>query len=127
MLVFVYGTLRKGQGNNGWLEDSPLVAEYTTPPIYKMVSLGAFPAVLLGGHDIVKGELYDVSPEVAQRLDILEGYPDLYNRRIILTEHGNAWMYYMRDDVKGAPVLAGGDWVEYVKELRDANTRAVRY
>ena len=94
-LVFVYGTLKAGHGNNELLKGSEFVGEHVTKPIYTMKNLGGFPGVLLDGNTSIIGEVYRVTSPTMARLDRLEGYPHFYNRTKILTDHGEAWMYYL--------------------------------
>ena len=97
MRVFVYGTLKDGYSNNYLLEQSRLIGEAVTPAEYTMHSVGAFPAVSEGGETAIVGEVWDVDGETFRRLDQLEGYPEFYDRRVINTTRGEAWMYYIND------------------------------
>jgi len=99
-LVFVYGTLKRG---NRLSLDSVDGAEFvgkasTINPEYNMVDFGAFPAVYsdLQGCKI-KGEVFKVTTEVFKTLDTIEGYPDFYSRELIETTMGKAWMYLIKD------------------------------
>jgi len=102
--VFVYGSLKQGYGNHTLLETSELVSEgKTVDDDYTMLSLGGFPGVLLQGTTRILGEVYEVTDEVFQRLDRLEGFPSFYNRKEIEVEqeHGDvvsAWMYFLNED-----------------------------
>jgi gamma-glutamylcyclotransferase (GGCT)/AIG2-like uncharacterized protein YtfP len=100
LLVFVYGTLKRGNRLSLNLVDG---AEFvgkamTTEPVYNMTDLGAFPAVYpdLQGYNI-KGEVFKVTPAVLETLDMIEGYPDFYTRTLISTSLGEAWMYVIED------------------------------
>jgi gamma-glutamylcyclotransferase (GGCT)/AIG2-like uncharacterized protein YtfP len=100
LLVFVYGSLKRG---NRLSMDRINGAEFvgkamTTKPIYNMTDLGAFPAVYpdLQGY-IINGEVFKVTSEVLKTLDTIEGYPDFYTRTLISTSLGMAWMYVIED------------------------------
>ena len=67
----------------------------TTYPDYKMLDLGAFPGVLMGGEHHIQGEVWEVSDEVAEHLDAIEGYPDFYNKVPTETSEGKAMMYFL--------------------------------
>lgn len=118
--VFVYGTLRQGNGNHQLLETANLVGTgKTCGEHYTMISLGGFPAVYLTGDVPIIGELYDqVDERTMNRLDMLEGYPSFYNRTevevIIDGEPDTAWMYYFEGDARharyGDSVIATGNW-----------------
>lgn len=99
--VFVYGTLKKGNSIRGL--DQFAGAEFvgsatTTEGCFDMVSLGAFPAVLLNGDQNISGEVWQVDEHVFEMLDHIEGYPTFYNRKLVGTTHGLAWMYYLNRD-----------------------------
>lgn len=84
--VFVYGTLKRGFYNHALLEKSEFIAEVTTKEKYPMVNVEEYFPYLINeigvGHKI-KGELFKVDYETFAKLDILEGYPDLYTRENI--------------------------------------------
>lgn len=102
--VFVYGTLKRGNRMRGLDQFGNAefvgVAE-TTDTQYNLWCLGAYPAISLNGNNAVKGEVWQVSDEVMDQLDMIEGYPDFYNRRRVETTQGTAWMYYLQsEDIK---------------------------
>lgn len=98
-LIFVYGTLKRGFGNNGLLRDAEFVGEATTveSDAFIMQTNGRFPAVYRKDQcgDAVAGELYRVTPEQLRRVDELEGFPGWYNRQQVETTGGKAWMYFL--------------------------------
>ena len=107
ILVFVYGTLKRGQRNHGWIADSEYVGEETVRG-FEMLDLEYYPAVIEGEGE-VSGELYRVMADVFRGLDYLESYPRLYNRMRVLTSRGEAWIYYFESD-KGLPRIESGVW-----------------
>jgi len=122
-LVAVYGTLRKGNGNyKRHLED----AEYLGTEVIKghgMVSLGGFPAVYRS-KDPEKGVVVEVfrpiSEEMKRGLDGLEGYReggDFYDRKVVKTKYGDAWMYFMDGfNDESDDQIVNGDWMKPVLE-----------
>lgn len=96
--VFVYGTLMKGNTTRG-LDQFPgskfLGEAVTSSSTYSMYDLGAFPAVCLSGNNAIKGEVWEVDENTFYVLDRIEGFPDFYNRKLVETNHGVAWMYYI--------------------------------
>lgn len=78
--VFVYGTLKKGEGAHHFLANSePLGKAVTSPNFSLWTYKGGFP-LLRDGDTIVEGEVYLVTENVLQRLDQYEGVGHLYER-----------------------------------------------
>lgn len=121
-LVFVYGTLRRGQSNHHWLSDARWLGEQELEGLL-LHDLGPFP-MAVPGEGRVAGELYAVSPARLAQLDRLEGYPRLYDRRRWPLADGRAtWVYVgRRQQVRHAPLLADGVW----RGRRDRQQRAQR-
>ncbi len=104
-LVFVYGTLKSGFRNHGYLHDNdaPSVridrGGAETSEKYPMFAR-SIPYVLYhpgAGHHI-RGELWKVSSQTLLILDRLEGHPDAYECRLITAcannERHQAWLYF---------------------------------
>jgi gamma-glutamylcyclotransferase (GGCT)/AIG2-like uncharacterized protein YtfP len=109
-LVFVYGTLRSGHSNHRLLSGCRLIGPHTTAPLYTMLNLGAYPGVVTDGRNAIVGEVYAVSPRRLVQLDRLEGYPRLYDRRLIPTTYGPAWMYLYLQPHRHFGRVPSGDW-----------------
>jgi gamma-glutamylaminecyclotransferase len=97
--VFVYGTLMKGLSNHALLENSEMVAKGEING--RVFDAGSFPALVPPDHSeenwasqTVRGEVYSVDQKTLDRLDILEGHPNLYVRKHIAVKTGKpyAWM-----------------------------------
>lgn len=112
-LVAVYGSLREGFGNHVILGDSEMKSREVLDGMFTMLDLGAYPAVVLEGDTPITIEVYEVNELTFERLDMLEGYPSFYNRRLFETTQGMAWMYYLecKDDWTNTYVPSG-DWAE---------------
>ncbi|TXH08130.1 MAG: gamma-glutamylcyclotransferase [Spirochaetes bacterium] len=115
--LFVYGSLKRGFGNHRFLSESTFLATTTTAdPAYSMLSLGAFPAVVDGGVDMIQGELYEVDDNTLAQIDMLEGNGRFYERFQVLLSNGEvAWMYHL----VGATALSHGS------EMQTSNGIAV--
>ena len=115
-LVAVYGSLRSGQPNHRLLTQYETLSTERSVPEFTMISLGGFPG-LIAGRSAVVLELYEVDSDTMQQLDWLEGYPDFYNRRIIDTSRGDAWVYFLADPdlhrYRNQEVVESGDWNEH--------------
>jgi gamma-glutamylaminecyclotransferase len=116
--VFVYGSLRRGQGNHSIIGVATCVGEARTLRGFTLYDLGPFPALVHGGMSAVVGEVYEVDEPLLARLDRLEGCPRLYQRQGITLEDGTlAYTYVMRlDQVRGRSKIASGNWCEHREE-----------
>jgi gamma-glutamylcyclotransferase (GGCT)/AIG2-like uncharacterized protein YtfP len=105
--VFVYGTLKKGEGNHHLLENSECLGEGYVKGM--LCNIHGLPALVEGNND-VPGELYSVDGDTLERLDRLEGYSTavplddcLYDRREVHTyghftrDVKSAFVYFWND------------------------------
>ncbi|NIA10714.1 MAG: hypothetical protein GWP10_13550 [Nitrospiraceae bacterium] len=104
MLLFVYGSLKRGYGNACLLTDehAEFIGEAVTVDNFNMISFGV-PGVLIPTTDEmlklakpIVGELYKVSN--LKQIDILEGHPRVYKRKKVKIKTNNneivkAWIY----------------------------------
>ncbi len=115
--VFVYGTLLSGESNNHrFLQTSVKKGNYALKG-FTMYDLGSFPACIQSLHygDVVVGEVWEVTNEVFQSLDYLEGYPRFYDRIEVDTFDGTAWIYIHNEKPDGERI-SSGSWKEHLKE-----------
>jgi len=99
MLLFLYGTLKKGFGLNDLLGDEAKLLDTGYIDGACLFDLGGAPALLClkdgynAGEWRVHGEIWDVPNEVVfNSLDRVEGHPNLYERKAIF--------YYGHDPVE---------------------------
>lgn len=105
--VFVYGTLKTGYGNNKLMRFATCVGERTTKDGYIMGDVGCpyvFPKQVVPAkyHSFlapIKGEVWDVADEgTLIDLDMLEGHPSHYQRKLVeLSDDTKAWCYLQHD------------------------------
>ena len=119
-LVFVYGTLRRGGANHGYLEGSRFVAEAATEGKYTLFVAPEtrIPYLTPEPHRVrITGELYGVDPATLANLDKLEGHPHEYLRVQIpvITHEGKRveamtylWLHHI---APGYDVVETGDFV----------------
>ncbi|HWP94944.1 MAG TPA: gamma-glutamylcyclotransferase family protein [Gammaproteobacteria bacterium] len=107
--IFVYGSLRRDGSAHRLLRGAVCLGRWRTPPCYTLLSLGDWPAAVMGGRTAIAGEVYAVSHRILAVLDAYEGVPGLYRRLTIATPWGEAWMYVLARPVR-APRAASGDW-----------------
>jgi len=85
-LIFVYGTLKRGCRNHGYLAGQHLLGEAHTMPGFTLYALIGYPGLVEDpqDHEGVRGELWDVDDSCLRRLDELEGLAEgLYRRASI--------------------------------------------
>lgn len=114
----VYGTLKRGYGNNHLLRNAKFIGEHTTEPNYTMYGKGCgFPIVGTHGNTAIKCELFETTdPETVRMVDSLEGFRGVkgspnnwYDRITINTKHGPAEMYVMHNE-RNSPIVESGEW-----------------
>jgi len=111
-LVFVYGTLREGEENYPLLADSKFLGKAVSARKFTMVDLGDYPAVIQQGDSAISGEVYVISIDTLAKLDILEEYPDCFQRITVSTPYGDTWMYVLGNMPESfVSQIEGGDWV----------------
>ena len=118
--VAVYGSLRKGLHNNSLLRNAQFLGEALTTPEFQLVSLGSFPAIK-EGNSAVKVEVYRVDKSTMQSLDWLEGYRgegcnNFYDKELIDTPYGKAYIYTMRGCERHSSVVDSGDWTTFLQQ-----------
>lgn len=79
ILVFVYGTLMKGQQAYDFLGSGEFLGTYLLKD-HAMYDLGAFPGIVSTKGRNVVGEVFRVPSDVLKKLDKYEGEGSLYNR-----------------------------------------------
>lgn len=110
----VYGSLRKGFGNHEFMRGANYLGDALVED-FEMYSLGSFPVCVPKDGESVYVEVYEVDMHTLEGLDMLEGYPSFYDRRVVNTVFGEAFMYYMAAKPKGQPRVDGGDWATFFK------------
>jgi len=139
-LVFVYGSLKRGQSNHHWLTAASFQGEAQAPGLV-LHDLGPFPMAIAaapvppkatespsdtGGRSgfegdggmqrspmtPIAGEVYAVDGETLAQLDRFEGVPRLYQRqRLQLLDGRRAWIYLGQPrQVRHVPALPQGHW-----------------
>jgi len=72
MKLFVYGTLKKGFYNYGWLKDSKFLSDYTIPDFTLYDTGYGYPAAAEKENHIVEGELYEIDSETYKNIRSME-------------------------------------------------------
>ena len=110
--VFIYGTLLPGEGNHELLATALRIGAARTLPVYELVDLDAYPAMVAGGGTAIAGEVWEVDAATLDALDRLEEHPGYYYRETIQLEDGQEALVYLllEGEVTGLPRIASGDW-----------------
>jgi len=108
--VMVYGTLKQGFHNHEIIsydydthsknKGYDYLGKVNTIDRFKMYDMGSFPAIAFDPNGkIVAGELYAVDDKTLELIDMLEGYPDHYERKEVMLDVGvEAWVYFYNPD-----------------------------
>lgn len=109
--LFVYGTLKQGFRNAYYLEAAGFLGEFKTEPVYSMYDFGNYPAVSEMGKTSIEGEVYEINEALLATIDQLEWYPDFYQRLMIGTGFGEAWMYVVSESLCIDKLKIDGNWL----------------
>lgn len=110
MLVFVYGSLMRGEEYHGPLAGSARLGRFETAPEWHFWDLGGYPAMTPGGTRAVEGEVYRIDRATLAELDRIEEVPTLYQRAILETAWGPAQVYVVGQRPADARPLPPGRW-----------------
>jgi len=104
MLIFVYGTLKRGFYNYRFLEKSNFIGTAITNNKYPMINSEGYFPYLINDRDrgkYIKGEVFEINNTTLKKLDVLEGFPDLYIRDTIDVKIANntteVVVYFLND------------------------------
>ncbi len=119
--VHVYGTLRKGFGNHGYLRNSRFVGVDRIRG-FRMIDLGNFPMAIPTENPncSLVIETYEINDKTLEILNELEGFVEgrennLYERAEALSDSGiRGFIYYGTEkDRENCPGIVEGDWKLY--------------
>jgi len=118
-LVFVYGTLKRGGSNQGYMRGQKFCGIARTEIGFCLIDLGEYPGMIADPSDIdgVVGEVWAISGAGLARLDALEGVADgLYRReRVALGppfQREPIDTYFYALPITGHAKIPGGLWIE---------------
>lgn len=94
MKLIVYGTLKRGYGNNRLLAEAKFEKEVLVPG-YKLVGGTGIPFAIPDAESVTRGEMFEVTLAQQQRTDALEGHPRWYVRTPVVTADGEAAEMYV--------------------------------
>lgn len=110
--IFFYGTLLPGERDHALLAKAEPLGPALTEPLYQLVELNVYAALIPDGKVAVHGELYALDLETRRQIDVSRQVPILFQRVTIrLADGSHAETYLMTaDQVRGKRRLAHGDW-----------------
>ncbi len=119
MFLFVYGTLKRGGKYHDYLEEAELVEEQAVAKGTLYDTGMGYPALVLTGASLVKGEIYDIPDVLWPALDYLEDYSgnpenDLYDKVTIQVTSANktyeTFVYVAKDKRLLKQPISTGNW-----------------
>ncbi|MGM0543386.1 MAG: gamma-glutamylcyclotransferase family protein [Pseudomonadota bacterium] len=114
-LVAVYGTLKKGLNNAHWLSAATWLGADTSTDL-TLYDIGPYPGAKWQRSRGITLEVYRVTASQLADLDVLEDHlpqaPALgeYQRQLLATHFGTAWVYIYNPSVDGCLMIAEGGW-----------------
>lgn len=96
-LVFLYGSLKRGQMNHNIVEKSTFIDCGITEEHYNMYAYDNFPMLIESEEESnIRGEIYEVSDEILESIDFLESNGEFYERKLIKIESFKepVWCYF---------------------------------
>ena len=101
-ILFVYGTLKRGEQNFRLIADQEFLGAATTAPRYRVFDLGPHPGLVRDEVNglVVHGELFAVTECCLAELDEFEEVPGPFMReRIEVAGYEDVWAYYLNKPV----------------------------
>ncbi len=118
-LLFVYGALRKGASNDWRMKKARWIGPATVPGT--LVKIDWYPGLVLGSGGLVKGEVYEIGPELLKELDEFEGltgpddrsgeYHRIRTKVDLAGEPREVWIYEWLKGTTGYEKVTSGDWL----------------
>ncbi len=112
-ILFVYGTLKRGQRNHHLIQSQKFLDEATTMPLYRLYALGWFPGMVLDVDNglEVKGELWEVDDATLEKMDEYEGVPDLFVRQdVAIRDCFETVQAFLYNRALPADAVSGNEW-----------------
>lgn len=97
MNLFVYGTLKQDYTGHYIIKTSKYLGKATTANPYLLLQDTEKPFPLLIEVPVapITGELYEINPSLLPSLDLYEGHPNYFRRKLIPLSNGEeAWCYF---------------------------------
>lgn len=140
-IIGVYGTLRKGQSANLFLDDSTFIKTVTVKIPYIMIDTkNGYPALVKNITQLspIMLDLFRITEETEKQLDYYEGYPHLFDKDTITIDQEPVTIYIYNSDYYKQKLaqlencekleqlpnkIHNGDWVSYVTDFYENNIK----
>jgi gamma-glutamylaminecyclotransferase len=112
-ILFVYGTLKRGQKNHHLLAGQELIGDAVSLPRYRVLDLGEHPGMIVDDTNglAVKGELWAVSDRCLASLDEFEEVPGPFIRAPVEIEVWGEEVYaYFWNRLAEDGTRSGDEW-----------------
>lgn len=112
-LLFVYGTLKRGERNHHILQHAIYHGCAHTASNYLLVELGSYPGMIENFYQgqSIQGELFEIPCALLNELDKIEDAPNLFNLEPIALANGTkAHAYIYKKSTYDAKILSKGIW-----------------
>ena len=112
--IFVYGTLKRGKVRHQHMKGATFLREARTAAKYALYQSPGVNYPCLVEDDTqgvsIEGELWEVPDDCLARLDVVEGVPDWFQRRVISLEDGQEAQAYFVTKKPEDAVRLGCRW-----------------
>src|SRR3970040_1594767 len=88
VLLFAYGSLLSGECDHELVKGSISIGPARTRPVYKLIDLGVYPALVAGGDGSVGGELHRIDKKRRFDIDVRKECPVLFHRTTVTLDNG---------------------------------------
>ena len=119
-ILFVYGTLRKGESGSGLLKNSEFIG-FDRVKGFIMLDFGDYPMIFESGNDYhIKVEIYRVDEYTLEQIDLFEEYygdgsaGNLYTRKTVESLSGKWGFIYIGENIdlyRNISIIVSGDWL----------------
>jgi gamma-glutamylaminecyclotransferase len=112
MILFVYGSLKRGRSNHRRIADQQYLGEAVTEPRYRLIDLGTYPGMVRDDMNgvAVKGELWEVGPRCLAELDEFEKADAPYFRGAVAVAGREGVEAYFWHGPVPAGTRSGDEW-----------------
>lgn len=111
-ILFIYGTLKRGQNAHGRLAGAQFLGEAVTQPCYRLYDLGPYPGLVEDSNGVaIRGELWAVDEALLRDLDEYEEAADLFVRRqALLAPPADSVEVYLFAGPLDSAIACGNYW-----------------